>query len=72
MILNGKEEEVFNESLRRFKLRALRKKQSLIIDKIEIAENSEVDQDTTEDLTRELIEVEKKIKELEESKDGSN
>lgn len=72
VILNGKEEEVFNESLRRFKLRALRKKQSLIIDKIEIAENSEVDQDTTEDLTRELIEVEKKIKELEESKDGSN
>ncbi|MBR5739673.1 MAG: DNA primase [Firmicutes bacterium] len=65
--LNGKEEEVFMESLRRWKLKELRKQQSLIIDKIEIAENSEMDQDTTEELTRELIGVEKKIKELEKN-----
>ncbi|MBQ6088643.1 MAG: DNA primase [Firmicutes bacterium] len=70
--LNGKEEEVFMESMRRWKLRNLRKQQSLIIDKIEIAENSEMDQDTTEELTRELIDVELKIKELEERNHGRN
>ena len=69
--LNGKEEEVFLESLRRWKLKQLRQKESLIIDKIELAENSEVDQDTTEELTKELIDVEKQIKELEERKNGN-
>ena len=72
VMLNGKEEEVFMESMRRWRLRELKKQQNLIIDKIEIAENSEVDQDTTEELTRELIDVEKKIKELEERSNGRN
>ena len=69
--LNGKEEEVFLESIRRWKLKKLRQKESLIIDKIEIAENSEVDQSTTEELTKELIDVEKQIKELEERRNGN-
>lgn len=72
VMLNGKEEEVFMESMRRWRLRELKKQQNLIIDKIEIAENSELDQDTTEELTRELIDVEKKIKELEERSNGRN
>ncbi len=68
--LNGKEEEVFLENLTRYRLKKLRRKQGIIINNIDIAENSEVDQSTMEGLTMELIEVENMIKELEERDNG--
>ena len=61
-MLAGREEEVLEESIRKWKLEKLFEKEKNIVSRMDLADESGIDQNTIETLTGELIEVQKEIK----------
>ena len=59
--LAGKEEQVLIESIRKWKLDVLYRKEKEIVLKMDLADESEIDQDMVKSLTEELMEVQKDI-----------
>jgi hypothetical protein len=62
ILLAGREEEVLKESIRKWKLDKLFEKEKDIVSRMDLADESGIDQDTMKTLTNELIEVQKEIK----------
>lgn len=62
IMLAGREEEVLEESIRKWKLEKLFEKEKNIVSRMDLADESGIDQNTIETLTGELIEVQKEIK----------
>ena len=62
ILLAGREEEVLKESIRRWKLDKLFEKEKDIVSRMDLADESGIDQDMMKTLTNDLIEVQKEIK----------
>ena len=63
IVLAGQEEEVLKESIRKWKLDELYRKQKEIVSRMDLADESEMDPKYMETLTKELIEIQTLIKE---------
>ena len=59
----GREEDVLNESIRKWRLDELFKKEKDIVSRMDLADESGIDHTQIESLTKELMEIQKKIKE---------
>ena len=62
ILLAGREEEVLKESIRKWKLDKLFEKEKDIVSRMDLADESGIDQDMMKTLTNDLIEVQKEIK----------
>ncbi len=62
ILLAGREEEVLKESIRKWKLDKLFEKEKDIVSRMDLADESGIDQDMMKILTNNLIEVQKEIK----------
>ena len=61
IVLAGREEEVLKESIRKWKLEELYRKQKEIVAKMDLADESEIDQTFVQSLTHELMNIQKEI-----------
>lgn len=61
ILLAGREEEVLKESIRKWKLDKLFEKEKDIVSRMDLADESGIDQDMMKTLTNDLIEVQKEI-----------
>ncbi len=62
IVLAGREEEVLEESIRKWKLEKLFDKEKNIVSRMDLADESGIDQNTIETLTNDLIKVQNEIK----------
>ncbi len=62
IVLAGREEDVLRESIKKWKLDNLRSREKEIVNKMDLADESEMGQEMLESLTRELMKVQKEIK----------
>ncbi len=62
IILAGKEEDILRESIDKWKLSNLRKREKDIVNKMDLADESDMGQEMLESLTRELMNIQKEIK----------